>query len=337
MPLQIMVFLCVAILMACSVNSTSNQLVDSESGWLVPQSKVRDGGPGPDGIPAIDNPVFVSVDQVSLDLDELVVGIKIGDQVRAYPHNILNWHEIVNDNFSESNESVSLSYCPLTGSSLLWQAFDESSDKTFGTSGLLYNTNLVLYDRETNSLWSQMLQQSINGNQISTRPIKLTAIETTWQTWKAMYPSSEILSEDTGFSRNYQRFLYGSYRSDNSVYFPVDNQDDRLHRKKRVLGFNSEKTSPYKDGTTHLIMTPQEFLQKLAALVPRPRLNLIRYHGVLAPNAKLRSQVVPKTIDENPTEVSIDDEFQLGKLKQYIAWARLLKRVFNIDIETCPY
>lgn len=88
--------------------------------------------------------------------------------------------------------------------------------------------------------------------------------------------------------------------------------------------------SPYQVWTTHLVMTPLEFLQKLAALVPRPRLNLIRYHGVLAPNAKLRSQVVPKAKDENPSDVSIEDEFL--KPKQYISWARLLKRVFNIDI-----
>ena len=76
-------------------------------------------------------------------------------------------------------------------------------------------------------------------------------------------------------------------------------------------------------------MTPLEFLQKLAALVPRPRLNLIRYHGVLAPNAKLRSQVVPKATDDEPGEVTPDEEFQLAKPKQYISWARLLKRVFT--------
>ena len=95
--------------------------------------------------------------------------------------------------------------------------------------------------------------------------------------------------------------------------------------------------SPYKDGTTHLVMTPLEFLQKLAALVPRPRLNLIRYHGVLAPNAKLRSQVVPKLAEDKPNETTADEEFLLPKPKQYISWARLLKRVFNIDIETCPH
>jgi len=227
-------------LLSCTANISNNQLVDSESGWLVSQSKVRDGGPGPDGIPAIDNPVFLSADDAVLDRNELVVGLMFANEARAYPHNILNWHEIVNDVFTVADKTVSLSYCPLTGSSLLWQALPNSVNKSFGTSGLLYNTNLVLYDRETKSLWSQMLQQSINGRQISVKPEKLTAIETTWQTWKTMYPDTQVLSEDTGFSRNYQRFPYGSYRTDNAVYFPVDNQDSRLHRKSRVLGYKTD-------------------------------------------------------------------------------------------------
>lgn len=90
---------------------------------------------------------------------------------------------------------------------------------TFGTSGLLYNTNLVLYDREINSLWSQMLQVSINGNQISTKPEILSAIETRWDSWFAMYPDTQVLSESTGFSRNYARYPYESYRSDDAMIF----------------------------------------------------------------------------------------------------------------------
>jgi len=95
--------------------------------------------------------------------------------------------------------------------------------------------------------------------------------------------------------------------------------------------------SPYQDGTTHLVMTPLEFLQKLAALVPRPQLNLTRYHGVLAPNAKLRSQVVPKLIEDDSSEVTVDEKLSSPKPRKYISCARLLKRVFNIDIETCPH
>ena len=92
--------------------------------------------------------------------------------------------------------------------------------------------------------------------------------------------------------------------------------------------------SPYKDGTTHIVMEPLEFMERLAALVPRPRLHLIRFHGVLAPNAKLRSQIVPvppQRATEPPT-----DHAQGQRETPRMSWARLLKRVFDIDVERCP-
>ena len=97
--------------------------------------------------------------------------------------------------------------------------------------------------------------------------------------------------------------------------------------------------SAYRDGTTHLVMTPLEFMQKLAALIPRPRLNLTRYHGVLAPNAKLRSQIIPQRPEDKVDEEAKDTAVVActGIRKQYMPWARLLKRVFGIDIETCPH
>ncbi len=95
--------------------------------------------------------------------------------------------------------------------------------------------------------------------------------------------------------------------------------------------------SPYKDGTTHVVMSPLDFMQRLAALVPRPRLNLIRFHGVLAPNAKLRSEIIPdKPATVNETSDDLDST-QHQTTSARISWARLLKRVFNIDIEHCPH
>src|SRR5215831_14332735 len=92
--------------------------------------------------------------------------------------------------------------------------------------------------------------------------------------------------------------------------------------------------SPYKDGTTHIVMEPLEFMERLAALVPRPRLHLIRFHGVLAPNAKLRSQIVPAPA-QRAAETSSEDAHGQGAPPR-MSWARLLKRVFDIDIEHCP-
>jgi len=211
-------------------------------GAIVPLSEVLGGGPGPDGIPPLETPLFTTnLAATSISPFELVVGVKIGDDVRAYPYNIMNWHEVVNDQFimDGAPEQVTLSYCPLTGSAVLWKSFMEPVDKTFGTSGLLYNSNLVMYDRSTGSNWSQMLEQAINGSQIKRIPDRLPVVETSWGTWKSMYPETKLLSEKTGFSRDYTAYPYGSFREDQSLLFPVNNSGDRrLHRKERVLGIN---------------------------------------------------------------------------------------------------
>ncbi len=94
--------------------------------------------------------------------------------------------------------------------------------------------------------------------------------------------------------------------------------------------------TPYRDGTTHLVMSPLEFLQRLAALVPRPRLHLIRFHGVLAPHAALRSQIVPGEADQAPNTAEGDGDFSSASPRARLSWAQLLKRVFAIDITTCP-
>lgn len=213
----------------------------------VPKSEIIGGGPGPDGIPPLEFPDFVDdLQAILLAPSELIAGVKIGDDIRAYPHNILNWHEVVNDQFTIDglSETATLSYCPLTGSAMLWQALMEPGDKTLGTSGLLYNSNLIMYDRKTGSLWSQMLEQSIWGDQILKIPDRLQVVETTWGTWQTMYPDTIKLSESTGFSRDYDAYPYGNFRQDNSLLFPVNNSDDnRLHRKERVLGINVGESS----------------------------------------------------------------------------------------------
>ena len=150
----------------------------------------------------------------------------------------MDYHEIVNDSFSFDgfNRDVSLSYCPLTGSAVLWKSFLSSANTSFGVSGLLYNSNLILYDRETQSLWSQMLEQAISGQETRRIPDKLQVVETSWETWLEMYPQTLLLMiEQSEFN-----FPYDGYPcTDSSLQFPVNNSnDDRLHRKERVLGIN---------------------------------------------------------------------------------------------------
>lgn len=203
--------------------------------WSIPQEMVLSGGVPRDGIPAVDNPQFIGVNEVvTLNDADLVVGFKNGDDVRAYPHEILDWHEIVNDEVSGSN--LSLTYCPLTGTALGWNRLIDGQATTFGVSGLLFNTNLLPYDRNSNSIWSQMLTSGVQGEHIN-RPVELLQIvEMPWGEWKKFYPNSAVLSRQTGFTRNYDRYPYGNYMESNQLYFPVDNMDNRVFGKERVLG-----------------------------------------------------------------------------------------------------
>ncbi len=204
--------------------------------WLIPSDRVVDGGPGKDGIPALSNPRFVTVSQANyLSDNDLVVGYRNGNDIRAYSHNILNWHEIVNDDVN--GHKLAVVYCPLTGTATGWSRMLSSEETTFGVSGLLYNANVIPYDRKTNSNWSQMLLKSVNGSLIGTETSNFQVIETTWKTWKEMFPNSKVISTSTGFNRNYSSYPYGDYRTNhNALLFGIEPDDNRIPRKERVLG-----------------------------------------------------------------------------------------------------
>lgn len=205
--------------------------------WTIPIDEVFDGGPGKDGIPSIDNPIFLEASDVVVETymndDDLVVGIVKGDVVKAYPHRILDWHEVVNDDVF--GEKITISYCPLTGTAFGWQSMVGNKFTEFGVSGLLYNTNLILYDRESDSYWSQLKLECVNGEFIGSTPKVVKIFETTWGLWKDMFPETKILSDQQGFSRNYAEYPYGSYREDNSfLFFPVSKSDNSIPKKNRV-------------------------------------------------------------------------------------------------------
>ena len=234
---------CLIFLSTCTDNSNDilppvpGQPSNQGSGdWLVPRNRVFDGGPGKDGIPSIDNPVFESVVTAANDFpdDWLVIGVKAGNEVKAYPHYILDWHEIVNDEVGPTK--IALTYCPLTGTAISWNRTVDNQETTFGVSGLLYNSNLMPYDRRSNSTWSQMRLDAVNGALIGTTIETEHIIETTWGTWKSMFPESQVLTTETGFNRDYGRYPYRDYRTSNTLIFPVENENDDLHPKTRVLG-----------------------------------------------------------------------------------------------------
>lgn len=203
--------------------------------WTIPSSEVFDGGPGIDGIPSVDSPEFSDISDIDfLTESSLVVGVVTDTEVKAYPHPILDWHEIVNDDIGDL--SLAVTYCPLTGTAIGWDRNVNGTNTTFGVSGKLYNSNLIPFDRSTQSYWSQMGLESINGELIRTDIVTSPVIETTWETWQELYPNSKIMNTNTGFDRNYNQFPYGDYRTNNAnIIFPVTPNDTRRPAKERAL------------------------------------------------------------------------------------------------------
>jgi hypothetical protein len=209
---------------------------NSGGDWLIPQNQVRDGGPGKDGIPALETPHRVTVgDPLNqyLSEEDLVLGFHHQGEIVAYPHPILDWHEIINDNVN--GKAIAVTYCPLTGTGIGWDRMVDGAETTFGVSGLLYNSNLIPYDRNTNSNWSQIRLECVNGPLIGVDAVVLPLIELPWKTWKELYPESMVTSAATGYSRSYGSYPYGSYKTSSSLIFPVIPTDNRLHAKERVL------------------------------------------------------------------------------------------------------
>ncbi len=211
---------------------------------------IIDGGERPDGIPAIDyadyDPVGVtSVPRTSLSQhvgeydDEDVVDALLGpDGVpRAYPRWITVWHEIVNDVFAD--QPVAITYCPLTSSSLVFSGrLARATDTTFGVSGRILNSNLVLLDRATRSSWPQLLGVAVDGPRKGERlrPIP-TLVTTTLGRWRARFPRSLVLTPLTGWLRPYGTWPYGrDYDRDDRILFPLTTRDARFLPKQLVLG-----------------------------------------------------------------------------------------------------
>jgi len=206
-------------------------------------NSIRDGGPLPDGIPPIENPIYVSLSEFQLDLndEDPVFLVETENDVFAYPQKIMVWHEIVNDNLFGKN--VSLTYCPLTGSAIGY--FSNSETDSFGTSGKLVNSNLIMYDRQSKSYWPQILGSAISGEKTGETLSTFPVIWTTWERLKEVYPDAKILSLNTGFSRSYGYDPYGDYSFDTSYYrygepkFPVMNRSELFNQKDIVIGIKS--------------------------------------------------------------------------------------------------
>jgi len=181
---------------------------------VIPLHQIQSGGPPKYGIPELDHPTFVSAPEADrgLKADDMVLGVDFAGVAKAYPVRILNWHEVVNDDVGA--QPVVISWCPLCRSGVVYDPRVDGRRYTFGVSGLLYKQNLLLFDRDTESLWSQIRGRAIAGPLAGTYLRLLPVTMNTWRKWTADHPRTLVLSFQTGYKRDYSRDPYRDWPLD---------------------------------------------------------------------------------------------------------------------------
>lgn len=189
-----------------------------------------------DAIPPLDFPRYESPQEAGwLRDDDFVLGVEFNNDARAYPLKILNWHEIVNEKVG--GKDVLISYCPLCRSGILFDRHLEGRVLTFGNTGALYESDMVMYDRQTGSFWFQVAGRAIRGPLKGKELSLLPSFLTTWGEWRTLYPATKLLSRKTGFVRRYESDPYLGYDVANSLpAFPVSKTDSRLPYKEKIIG-----------------------------------------------------------------------------------------------------
>jgi hypothetical protein len=201
----------------------------------VPLDQIVDSGPGKDGIVAIEWPRFVAASDSRFLADEdRVIGVAHGKAAKAYPLRILNWHQVVNDTFGRRR--IAVTYCPLTGSAVVFRRRFGGMEHTFGVSGRLYEGNMLLYDHETASLWSQLASIALTGDRMGDHLHVIPSIVAEWEDWRRDHPATVVLAPDHGHARDYTRNPYVAYDASSAPMFSPARHDGRLQDKQRVLG-----------------------------------------------------------------------------------------------------
>lgn len=225
---------------------------------MIDRTRIFSGGPPKDGIPSLTRPRVVRAVRAKYpSASGEVIGVKINGEARAYPVGILNWHEAINDTLG--GVPIVVTHCPLCRSSLVFRRDVGGQVREFGISGLLYQSNVLLYDRQTSikkeSLWSQVAMKAVCGP-AARAGLTLQVVDstlTTFADWKANHPDSTVISRRTGYKRPYREQAYSQYFSTEELMFPVSGRTDRrpdLGNKDMVLVLNLAdrlKAYPYAD------------------------------------------------------------------------------------------
>lgn len=207
---------------------------------LVDRDRIVSGGPPPDGIPSLDDPVFAPARRVDwVADDEAVLVLQLGDTVRAYPAQVMIWHEIVND--VVDGVPVAVTYCPLCNSGLAFERRVGGRVLDFGTSGALYQSALVMYDRQTESLWTHFDGRAVVGALVGSELSLLPLSTLPWRELVGAHPDALVLTRDTGYARPYGRNPYVGYdRGDGPLTgFFTGDVDARVQAMARVVGVHA--------------------------------------------------------------------------------------------------
>lgn len=212
-------------------------------------SELKSGGPPKDGIPAINDPGFISSEDADfwIDPDEPVISFHLNGIARAYPLQILIWHEIVNDNFGDT--PVLVTFCPLCYSAIVFDRRIDGETHEFGVSGFLRHSDMIMFDRKTESLWQQFTGEAIVGEYTGKELKILPSQIISYHQFKEAHPEGKVLSKDTGADRPYGRNPYSGYDDvNNTPFLAGDLDDDRLKPLQKVIGVRvkeHEKAYPY--------------------------------------------------------------------------------------------
>lgn len=200
--------------------------------------QVLSGGPGKDGIPALTNPAFTTLRDTDVHDNTRGILVTLHGEKRFYPYSILVWHEIVNDRINDT--AFAVTFCPLCDSGIVFDRTVNGTVLQFGVSGLLFESNLLMYDTETESLWSQARSDAVVGAYTGTELAILPLQVITLAEVREKHPDATILSTNTGHRRNYNRTPYSGYAESETLYFPTSVSDKRFHAKEPfyIVPFN---------------------------------------------------------------------------------------------------
>jgi len=225
------------------IDPAFDRFVRADAGMDIRIEEVTWGGVAVDGIPALTNPDLITPAEADYILpEEPVFGIEINGDARAYPLRFMDWHEMLNDVIG--GLPVSLAYCTLCGAGILFDTRVEGREEpfTFGSSGLLYRSNKLMYDRQTNSLWNQFTGQPVSGElRGSGIALKILPVAISrWDDWLLRHPDTRVLAAETGYQRDYRPGRpYGAYFASPELMFPAELNDGRLREKDIVFGLRT--------------------------------------------------------------------------------------------------